>query len=175
MTRAREAASSPIRRLLSPLALLLAIGGADAASAQDFDREVAFLTIPTGARLVGMGRAATAIAGEFQSVRWNPAVLSTVESLTPLVSLYEGPLEFRVNQFTIDSYHASFLKRCNGCSPWFIIDKRHFTEEFTITKSTYTERFFLSINRYINTTAFDKIRATSFITFFEDLFARLVY
>ncbi len=101
MIRAREAASSPIRRLLSPLALLLAIGGADGASAQDFDREVAFLTIPTGARLVGMGRAATAIAGEFQSVRWNPAVLSTVESLTPLVSLYEGPLEFRVNQFAV--------------------------------------------------------------------------
>lgn len=100
MTRGREAASLPIR-LLSTLALLLAVCGADAARAQDFDREVAFLTIPTGARLVGMGRAGTAVAGEFQSVRWNPAVLSTVESLTPLVSLYDGPLEFRVNRFAV--------------------------------------------------------------------------
>ena len=83
------------------LALCLVAINLVPARAQDFDREVAFLTIPTGARLVGMGRAASALPGEFQSVRWNPATLAGVPGVRPLVSLYEGPLEFTVNQFAV--------------------------------------------------------------------------
>ncbi len=74
---------------------------AGSVAAQDFDREVAFLTIPTGARLVGMGRAGAAMAGEFQAVRWNPAALGSLDGVAPLVSLYEGPLDFRVSQFAV--------------------------------------------------------------------------
>jgi hypothetical protein len=69
------------------------------AEAQDFDREVAFLLIPVGARVVGMGRAATALGGEFQSAQWNPAVVGSIADVAPLVSHYSGPLDFQVNVF----------------------------------------------------------------------------
>jgi hypothetical protein len=85
-------------RLAVTIAALAVVQPAIAA-AQDFDREVAFLTIPTGARPVGMGRAAAALGGDLQSVRWNPAVLSTISDFVPLVSSYDGPLDFGVNQF----------------------------------------------------------------------------
>ncbi len=83
------------------LALALLALSAGGLSAQDFDREVAFLTIPIGARLVGMGRAGTAIAGEFQAMRWNPAVIGAIRGVAPLVSLYEGPLDFKSSQFAV--------------------------------------------------------------------------
>jgi len=69
------------------------------AGAQDFDRETAFLLIPTGARPVGMGRAATAIVGDLQNAQWNPASLGALDSFNPLVSSYDGPLEFVVTKF----------------------------------------------------------------------------
>jgi hypothetical protein len=72
-----------------------------AALAQSFDREVAFLLIPTGARPVGMGRAATAAAGTVQSVAWNPATVSGIGGFAPLVSSYDGPLEFGVTRLAI--------------------------------------------------------------------------
>ncbi len=80
---------------------LVAFVDARAGVAQDFDREVAFLTIPSGARVVGMGRAGASLAGELQSMNWNPAVLASVRHLTPLLSHYDGPLSFRVNQLAL--------------------------------------------------------------------------
>jgi hypothetical protein len=65
---------------------------------QDFDREVAFLLVPTGARAVGMGRAGATLSGDLQGARWNPAVIAKVRAVSPLVSSYDGPLEFRVTQ-----------------------------------------------------------------------------
>jgi hypothetical protein len=85
-------------RILFALAAL-AMSGSNVAEAQDFDRESAFLLIPTGARPVGMGRAATAIAGDLQNVRWNPASLGALDAVNPLVSSYDGPLDFVVTEF----------------------------------------------------------------------------
>ena len=90
-----------IRRALDLALALYLTAGTGTAGAQDFDRGVAFLTIPTGARLVGMGRAGTAVSGEFQGLRWNPAILSSVDGVAPLASSYDGPLDFRVNHFAV--------------------------------------------------------------------------
>lgn len=68
---------------------------------QGFDREAAFLTIPTGARVVGIGRAATSLEGEPQGVAWNPATLGGVRGVTPSFSYYEGPLDFTVTQLAV--------------------------------------------------------------------------
>lgn len=83
------------------LALLSAVLGPVAARAQDFDREAAFLTIPTGARPVGMGRAAASLAGDLQGIKWNPATVASITAVSPLVSAYDGPLEFRVNELAV--------------------------------------------------------------------------
>jgi hypothetical protein len=101
MPLAGRAPTARWRRLAVASAVLLAVSGPRAAGGQDFDREVAFLTIPIGARVVAMGRAATALSGELQSVRWNPAVLGTVGGVSPLASHYHGPLEFRVNSLAV--------------------------------------------------------------------------
>ncbi len=82
-------------------AAAIAIVDVGPANGQGFDREVAFLSIPSGARVVGMGRAATALAGEPQSLRWNPAVLASIREVSPLISHYDGPLDFRVNQLAV--------------------------------------------------------------------------
>lgn len=87
------------------VAMLLAVGAVAMsvrpACAQDFDREVAFLLVPTGARSVGMGRAGVALAGDLQGLKWNPAAIASVGDVFPLVSSYDGPLEFRVTQFAV--------------------------------------------------------------------------
>lgn len=83
---------------IAALTAVLALAATRPAAGQGFDREVAFLTIPTGARVVGMGRAASALAGEFQSARWNPAVVSAIDAVAPLLSHYDGPLDFRADQ-----------------------------------------------------------------------------
>ncbi len=80
---------------------LLALVGPDSASAQDFESEAAFLTVPMGARVVGMGRAAVSIRGELQGMRWNPGTLGSVESLEPLASHYSGPLDFKFNYLAV--------------------------------------------------------------------------
>ncbi|MHC4093430.1 MAG: hypothetical protein ACYSVY_24690, partial [Planctomycetota bacterium] len=90
---------SLIRAAVLPAALVALHPGS--AGGQDFDREVAFLTIPTGARVVGLGRAGSSLAGEFQSVNWNPAVLAGVEGVMPLMSHYDGPFDFRVNDLAV--------------------------------------------------------------------------
>jgi len=100
MRQRRGTARDRWRRAL-PVALAVALLAAAPAAGQDFDREVAFLTIPTGARVVGMGRAATALPGEPQGARWNPAILATVRWVEPLLSHYDGPLDFRVDQFAV--------------------------------------------------------------------------
>jgi hypothetical protein len=82
-------------------AALMLTAAARFAAAQGFDREVSFLTIPTGARVVGLGRAASALPGEIQSVRWNPATLGYVKELSPLLSHYDGPFDFTVDQIAI--------------------------------------------------------------------------
>jgi hypothetical protein len=95
-----------IRRSLSLRAVALAALAAlaatsvplDALRGQGFDREVAFLLVPTGARAVGMGRAGGTLSGDLQGARWNPAVIASVRAFSPLVSSYDGPLEFRVSQ-----------------------------------------------------------------------------
>ncbi len=79
----------------------LALGGADLARAQDFENEAAFLTVPMGARIVGLGRAAVSIRGELQGVRWNPGTLGSVTSLEPLASHYDGPLDFEFNYLAV--------------------------------------------------------------------------
>ena len=63
---AQLAIPAHLLRLSVALAVALSMSSPRAAEAQDFDREVAFLTIPMGARVVGLGRAATALEGEFQ-------------------------------------------------------------------------------------------------------------
>lgn len=68
---------------------------------QGFDREVAFLLVPTGARVVGMGRAGATLSGDLQGARWNPAAIAAVEDVSPLVSSYDGPLDFRVNHLAV--------------------------------------------------------------------------
>jgi hypothetical protein len=87
------------------VATVLAVGAvaipAGAVCAQDFDREVAFLMVPTGARSVGMGRAGVALAGDLQGLKWNPAAIASVGDVFPLISSYDGPLEFRVTQFAV--------------------------------------------------------------------------
>lgn len=85
-------------RRIAVVLVALAVLCPHVAEAQHFDRESAFLLIPTGARPVGMGRAATAIAGELQNARWNPASLAQLDDFNPLVSSYEGPLEFVVTE-----------------------------------------------------------------------------
>ena len=69
----------------------------DSVVAQGFEDEVAFLTAPMGARMVGIGRAATSIRGEFQGVPWNPATLGSLAHFEPLASHYDGPLDFKFN------------------------------------------------------------------------------
>lgn len=86
------------RALAAALALVAA---AETGAAQGFDREVSFLTIPTGARVVGMGRAATALPDEVQSVRWNPAILGSIEQVSPLLSHYDGPFEFTADRIVV--------------------------------------------------------------------------
>jgi hypothetical protein len=92
-------------RLGLRVAMFFAIGAVAvpvrAACAQDFDREVAFLLVPTGARSVGMGRASVALTGDLQGVKWNPAAIASVGDVFPLISSYDGPLEFQVTQFAV--------------------------------------------------------------------------
>ncbi|HSG80752.1 MAG TPA: hypothetical protein VLC48_00770, partial [Gemmatimonadota bacterium] len=57
---------------------LLALVRPGGAVAQGFESEVAFLTAPMGARMVGIGRAAVSITGELQGIRWNPATLGSI-------------------------------------------------------------------------------------------------
>jgi hypothetical protein len=80
---------------------MLAAVVAESGRAQSFDREVAFLLIPSGARPVGMGRAAVAAPGSLQGVSWNPAAVAAIRDIAPLVSSYEGPLEFDVTQLAL--------------------------------------------------------------------------
>lgn len=87
-----------VLRLAPALASLLAIS---TALGQGLDREAAFLTIPTGARVVGIGRAGASLEGEPQSLSWNPASLAAVRAVTPLLSYYEGPLDFTVTQLAV--------------------------------------------------------------------------
>lgn len=81
--------------------VLATLAGPGALPAQGFEDEVAFLTAPMGARIVGIGRAATSIRGEFQSVRWNPGVLASVKGVAPLASHYDGPLDFKFNLLAV--------------------------------------------------------------------------
>lgn len=85
-------------KIVAPLVLSLCPA---MVSGQDFDREVAFLTIPTGARIVGLGRAAVSLGADPQSVRWNPAALASLSDVVPVVSSYDGPLDFSVNQLAV--------------------------------------------------------------------------
>lgn len=87
-------------RVLAAAALML-VAATEPAAAQGFDREVSFLTIPTGARVVGIGRASTALPDEIQGVRWNPAILGSIEQVSPLLSHYEGPFEFTADQIAV--------------------------------------------------------------------------
>lgn len=84
-------------RAIALSVLASALVPARAAHGQDFDREVAFLLVPGGARVVGMGRAGVTLSGDLQGARWNPAAVAFVEDFSPLVSTYDGPLDFRVN------------------------------------------------------------------------------
>ncbi len=88
-------------RLLALIALSAALAPGDALLGQGVDREVAFLMVPTGARAVGMGRAGVTLSGDLQGARWNPAVTARINAIAPLVSSYDGPLEFRVNQLAV--------------------------------------------------------------------------
>jgi hypothetical protein len=86
------------RRLAALAAIALAsLGGASPGSGQSASDEVVFLLLPTGARVVAVGRAGATLRGDLQSLRWNPAVLSAVTGVTLLASHYDGPLDFVVN------------------------------------------------------------------------------
>lgn len=89
----------PSWRVITLVFLTCALVPLTATYGQDFDREVAFLVVPTGARAVGMGRAGVTLSGDLQGARWNPAAIAPVEDISPLVSSYDGPLDFRVNHF----------------------------------------------------------------------------
>lgn len=65
---------------------------------QGLEAEVAFLTLPVGARMVGIGRAAGALAGDPQEIRWNPGVLAWIADPTASISRYEGPFDFQVHE-----------------------------------------------------------------------------
>ena len=98
----RPARAAAVLRTATYAALtLLALVRPDAARAQGFESEVAFLTVPMGARIVGMGRAAVSIRGELQGVRWNPGTLGSVAGLEPLASHYSGPLDFKFNYLAV--------------------------------------------------------------------------
>lgn len=90
---------APSWRVITLVVLTCAPVPLAASYGQDFDREVAFLLVPTGARAVGMGRAGVTLSGDLQGARWNPAAIAPVEDISPLVSSYDGPLDFRVNHF----------------------------------------------------------------------------
>jgi hypothetical protein len=98
----RLVSAATLRRRSICAALLLAgLGLPDAVGAQGFEDEVAFLTAPMGARMVGIGRAAASIRGELQGVPWNPATLGTIDYFEPLASHYDGPLDFRFNNLAV--------------------------------------------------------------------------
>lgn len=92
---------APSMRAVTLVALACALVPLSASNGQDFDREVAFLLVPTGARAVGIGRAGVTLSGDLQGARWNPAAIAVVEDISPLVSSYDGPLDFRVNHFAV--------------------------------------------------------------------------
>jgi hypothetical protein len=92
--RARIAAASTVLALL-------ALAHPGRASGQGFEREAAFLTVPMGARVVGIGRAAVSLNGELQGIRWNPAALASIQQVEPLASHYDGPLDFKFNYLAV--------------------------------------------------------------------------
>lgn len=94
----RTSRSDLLLRAAALIALVATLVPNRALLGQGFDREVAFLLVPTGARAVGMGRAGVTLSGDLQGARWNPATLARVPAFSPLVSSYDGPLEFRVSQ-----------------------------------------------------------------------------
>ncbi len=79
-------------------ALLLALALPCGAAAQGIESEAAFLTIPTGARVVGLGRAGVAVA-DAQASFYNPALLALAPARIA-VHRYDGPIGFLVHHAT---------------------------------------------------------------------------
>ncbi|NIR44731.1 MAG: PorV/PorQ family protein [Gemmatimonadetes bacterium] len=97
MTRPRR---KGVPRVVAGLALTLLVCP-PGATGQGFEDEAAFLTAPMGARIVGIGRAAVSIRGEVQGTPWNPATLAGINSVEPLASHYDGPLDFKFNYLAV--------------------------------------------------------------------------
>ncbi len=76
--------------LFTTLALLFAFLGVASDLAAQGGGEIDFLTIPLGARSIGMGRAFTGISNDIQSVVWNPAGLALLEKMEVSYSRLES-------------------------------------------------------------------------------------
>jgi hypothetical protein len=92
-----------VRRSTALAGLACAVGlpwpGAPGLAAQGLESEAAFLTIPSGAAVVGLGRAATSLR-DHRATFYNPAAGAWLQRPVFGLNRYDGPLGFLAHRVT---------------------------------------------------------------------------